>query len=115
MGDLGCRYRDVTKPLYVYVIASSPNRVKIGYSGDPEQRLIQLQVGSEKLLTLVHKEPVTPKWAPILEKRIHSANRHRCLHGESFNLTHEEAIGEIKFAVIRYEDEDLTRLHRTPT
>lgn len=85
--------------------------MKIGHSTDPERRLRQLQTGHERPLTLVHKEPVHPEWAPLLEKRIHHANRHKALRGEWFDLSHEEAIFEIKYAIIRYEDDDLTRLH----
>jgi hypothetical protein len=57
-------------------------------------------------LSLIHKEPVSDQQAPLIEKRIHHANRHKCLHGEWFDLTHEEAIREVEFAVIRYADND---------
>ncbi len=94
--------------MFIYVIASSSNSVKIGYSAHPDRRLGQLQTGHEKKLEVVHKEPVTDKDAPILEKLIHRANRHLCLHGEWFNLTHEQAIQEVQFAVIRYSDDLIT-------
>src|SRR3981189_1702802 len=72
---------------FVYVIASGPRNVKIGYSIDPERRLAQLQTGHERRLSLVHKEPVPDQQAPLIEKRIHHANRHKYLHGEWFDLT----------------------------
>jgi predicted GIY-YIG superfamily endonuclease len=90
--------------MFVYVIASGPNTVKIGYSSDPQRRLKELQTGHERKLTLVHKETVTESEAPYIEKIVHVANRHKCLHGEWFNLTHEQAIHEIQFAIIRYSD-----------
>ena len=91
--------------MYVYVIASSPHTVKIGYSADPDRRLQQLQVGHERQLVLVHQEKVGEIQAPILEKLIHRANRHKTVRGEWFDLSHQEAILEVKFAVIRYSDE----------
>lgn len=91
--------------MYIYAIASGPESIKIGYSLDPERRVGQLQTGHERLLKLVHKEAVSAEKAPILERLIHQANRHKCLHGEWFKLTHEDAIREIQFAVIRYCDD----------
>jgi hypothetical protein len=88
--------------MFLYVIASGPESVKIGYSSDPQRRVGELQVGHEKILQVVHKETVPDDKAPLLEKLIHQANRHRCIHGEWFNLTHEQAIGEVQFALIRY-------------
>lgn len=91
--------------MYVYVIASSPDTVKIGYSADPEKRLAQLQIGHERKLSLVHKELVGETRAPILEKLIHRDMRHLCIHGEWFRTQHEQAILMVKFAVIRYGDD----------
>lgn len=91
--------------MYVYIIASSADTVKIGYSADPEKRLSQLQVGHERKLELVHKEFVGETQAPILEKLIHRDMRHRCIHGEWFKVTHSEAVLMVKFAVIRYGDD----------
>lgn len=90
--------------MFIYIIASSPETVKIGYSADPERRLRQLQTGHERRLSLVHQEAVDSDRAPILEKLIHAANRHNCLHGEWFRLDHKQAIAEVQFAIIRYED-----------
>lgn len=87
---------------FLYVIASGPKSVKLGYSKDPEKRLGQLQTGHEKTLEMVYKEAVPEDKAPILEKLIHQANRHNRLRSEWFNLTHEQAIGEVQFAVIRH-------------
>jgi Meiotically up-regulated gene 113 len=92
--------------LYIYAIASGPTSIKIGYSADPEKRLGQLQIGHEKKLVLIHKEPVSPEQAPLLEKRVHQSNRHKALRGEWFRMSPEEAIGEIQFAVIRYSSDE---------
>jgi hypothetical protein len=97
--------------MYVYVIASGPRAVKIGFSIDPERRVQELQTGHERHLSLVHKEPVSDIHGPLLEKLIHRANRHKTLRGEWFDLTHEEAILEVKFAVIRYTDSDTGLIH----
>lgn len=91
--------------MYIYVIASSPGVVKIGYSADPQRRLRELQVGHERKLELVYTESVDKDRAPVLEKLIHQANRHRCIHGEWFDLSHAQAIGEVKFAVIRWSND----------
>lgn len=88
--------------MFIYAIASGPETVKIGYSANPERRLGELQVGHEKRLKIVYKEAVPDKKAPILEKLIHNANNHLRIHGEWFALTHEQAIQEVQFALIRY-------------
>lgn len=90
--------------MFIYVIASGPNSVKIGYSADPSRRLRELQVGHEKKLILIHAEPVEAERAQLFEKLVHRANRHRRLHGEWFDLTHEQATREVQFVVIRYSD-----------
>lgn len=92
--------------MYIYVISSGPETVKIGYSADPQRRLGELQVGHENPLRIVHKERVPEDKAPILEKLIHVANRHKCIHGEWFALTHEQATREVQFAIIRHLDND---------
>ena len=91
--------------MFVYAIASSENTVKIGYSVDPDRRLRQLQTGHERRLVLIHTEKVDTDRAPILERLIHNANRHLRMSGEWFALTHQQAIAEIQFAVIRYESD----------
>lgn len=91
--------------MFLYVIASGPNSVKIGYSADPQRRLGQLQIGHEKILQVVYKEPVPVDKAPLLEKLVHKANNHKRIHGEWFALTPDEAISEIQFAIIRYSDD----------
>lgn len=91
--------------MFVYAIASSDKTVKIGYSADPERRLRQLQTGHERRLALIHTEKVEPDRAPVLERLIHDANRHLRMTGEWFALTHQQAIAEIQFAVIRYDSD----------
>jgi hypothetical protein len=95
----------VNTEVEIYVIASGPCAVKIGYSADPKRRLRQLQTGHEEKLQLIHTEQVEPDQAPILEKLIHRANNHRRRRGEWFNLTHEEAIAELQHAIIYYSDD----------
>jgi len=41
----------------------------------------------------------------IIEKNIHKENKFKKSHGEWFDLELEEAIAEIKFALIKYSKE----------
>jgi hypothetical protein len=90
---------------YIYVIceaASAP--VKIGFSADPEKRVKQLQTGHANVLTLFHKEEVEDEQVRVLERMVHKAIRHLRHTGEWFNLTPEDAVLEIKLAIMKYGD-----------
>ena len=91
---------------FVYVIAPSPaGPCKIGFSGDPDRRLRQLQTGYPGRLHLHHVQPFCATRAPMMEKIVHQTVAYRRKSGEWFDLTVEEAVSEIEFALIRYGDE----------
>lgn len=91
---------------FVYVIAPSPEGpVKIGFSADPHRRLRQLQTGYPGVLTLHHFQPFCEDRAPLMEKIIHQTIAFKRKKGEWFDLTVEEAVSEVDFALIRYGDE----------
>lgn len=93
------------KPHYLYVICESETApVKIGFSADPNKRLRQLQTGHPAPLTLYHKEEVRKDQVRGLEKAIHKELSHRRKQGEWFSLSPEEAVSEIRHALIRYGD-----------
>ncbi len=97
------------KSQYIYVICEQTEAVtpvKIGFSANPEKRLRQLQTGHATPLTLFHQEEVPAQNVRALERAIHQELRHRKSRGEWFNLTPEDAVCEIKHALIRYGDID---------
>lgn len=90
---------------FIYVIAADENGpIKIGISQNPEKRLRQLQTGHERRLILFHVQEFEPERAHLIERIIHNTVRHKRKIGEWFDLTVVEAIGEVDFAVIRYEE-----------
>lgn len=90
---------------YVYVIASDPaGPVKIGFSKHPEKRVTQLQTGHSETLRLYYYHSLPAESVKLMEKAVHATNRHRKVKGEWFNLSVEDAILEVRHAVIRYAD-----------
>jgi hypothetical protein len=103
---------------YIYVICEQVEGtpVKIGFSATPEKRLRQLQTGHAGKLILFHKEEVEVGKVKALERVIHKELRHKKHRGEWFNLTPEDAVVEIKHALIRYGDiDDLAHRIRSRT
>lgn len=100
---------------YVYVIASSPEGpVKVGCSKHPDKRLKQLQTGHSEVLELAYTTAVPAAQVRLMERVIHETNRHRKVHGEWFDLTVENAILEVRCAVMQYGDElETTMRNRT--
>lgn len=92
---------------YIYIIcekADETKPLKIGFSADPDKRLRQLQTGQSSSLMLFHKEEVPTEQVKALEKVIHRLLRHKKVRGEWFNISPEDAVAEIKHALIRYGD-----------
>ena len=97
---------------YIYVICENDKSpVKIGFSNNPEKRLKQLQTGHPNILTLHYKEEIDSSNVKILEKIIHKENKHHNVSGEWFNLSPQDAVLEIKHALIRYADMKNLRQH----
>jgi len=89
----------------IYVIGPAEGPYKIGYSGNPSHRLSTLQVGTTDFLHLHYREETETSKAKVIEKLIHRQLGHKRIRGEWFNVTLDEAISEVKFAFIRWEDE----------
>jgi hypothetical protein len=86
---------------FVYVIhAVGTNRIKIGYSADPEKRLAQLQTGSPYELKLLAQWPGTAE----VEQRIHQRlAQYRC-GGEWFSVP--PFIGNVIYQAIQGRKRD---------
>lgn len=88
---------------FVYVIAAGPDGpVKVGFSGDPERRLRQLQTGHPERLRIYHRQTFDPVRAPLMEKLIHRLMAPSRCQGEWFRYSVEDAIAEVEFSLIRY-------------
>jgi hypothetical protein len=94
---------------YLYVICEADRTpltpVKIGFSATPEKRVGQLQTAhyGGKLI-LFHKEEVDDLQVRALERIIHKTLRHLKKSGEWFQISPEDAVLEIKHAIIRFGD-----------
>jgi predicted GIY-YIG superfamily endonuclease len=90
---------------YLYVIsASTSGPCKLGRSNDPEKRLRQLQTGHSETLHLFHQELVTGSEISLMERALHRTIAFKRMRGEWFNITVEEAIAEVRHAVMLYTD-----------
>lgn len=91
---------------FIYVIGPKEPPIKIGITGDCEQRLKSLQTGHSQRLHIHYKEQVDKKIAKLYEGIIHQNLKHKQTHGEWFDISIEDAINEIKWCLIRYENEE---------
>lgn len=90
---------------YIYIIASNKDGpVKIGRSNNPDRRLKQLQTGQDKTLYIFHKELVADDEINQMERAIHKTIGYKRAKGEWFHVSVDEAIDEIRYAKILYED-----------
>jgi hypothetical protein len=90
---------------FIYVIAADTDGpVKIGFSKNPDKRLRQLQTGFPETLVLHHVQPFEPGRAKLVEKLIHKAVAYKRTKGEWFAISVEDAVCEIAFAQIRYDE-----------
>ncbi|MFD9517658.1 GIY-YIG nuclease family protein [Streptomyces sp. NPDC059979] len=77
---------------WVYLIGSDEVRpVKIGISGRPESRLVDMQVGSPVLLRLLWKTPGSYE----MEQALHSSFRAFHRHGEWFDFGDEDPVAVV--------------------
>jgi hypothetical protein len=92
---------------FVYVIAARvEGPVKIGFSNNPQKRLRQLQTGHPERLHLHHTQGFPAKRVKVMEKIIHHTISYLRQTGEWFDLSVEDAIAEVEFALIRYGDKE---------
>lgn len=81
--------KNTTPQGYVYIIhATGTNRIKLGFSNEPEKRLADLQTGSPFPLALIGTCPGSAK----LERRLHSQLKDRHRTGEWFEIDPQEAL-----------------------
>ena len=102
--------------MYVYVIAEGPGGpCKVGYGKNPEQRLINCQIGNPRELQMMYKYPThIPR---ILERYIHSDLRVHWMRGEWFNCSVDlivEAIGRIEPHALEHKPYPWDRWYSEP-
>jgi hypothetical protein len=93
---------------YLYVIAESAEGrgpVKLGISANPDRRLKQLQTAHPGVLTVHYKAEVPAHKAKPLERLLHRDMSFLRLRGEWFDMSVQQAIHQVMFTLMRYEDE----------
>lgn len=85
---------------YVYVMQGH-GRCKVGISGHPATRLLDLQRGKYPDMKRVsYAAPYTARDAAKIESAVHCALRHQRVVGEVFSVTEDEAIECVKSIAI---------------
>ena len=90
--------------MYIYIIGSDKSPYKIGFSKTPQDRLKSLQTGNFNKLNIYYTEEISESKVKFIEKQIHNNLRHRRVKGEWFNINLEEAILEVKYCRMKYEE-----------
>lgn len=91
---------------YIYVITPETEEYcKIGFSKNPNQRVLSAQTFSPEKLKIYYTEEFDDDIVKTIEKCLHrTINRYR-MNGEWFNISPETAKLEIIHAKIYYEDD----------
>ena len=92
---------------YIYIIGSEKPPYKIGISKDPEKRLRNIQTGHPHRLRILELRETDSKKTKLLESVIHKHLSNYRMTGEWFDIPLEQAILQVDFALIRYEDDPL--------
>lgn len=88
----------------LYVIAeASGQQSKIGISANPSKRLRELQTGHPFPLQIHYSEETDETRARIIERFIHDSVGYLRTRGEWFDMSPDEAITEVRFAMMRWE------------
>lgn len=82
--------------VFLYVIESANNTVKVGFSSNPEARLATLQTGSGFPLSLAYVAACSSPEA--VERRAHELLARHRLQGEWFDCTADAAVGALNMA-----------------
>ena len=90
------------KKSWIYVVGTNTKPYKIGLSTRPKSRLKDIQTGHPEKLSIHYLHEINKDEVTLIEKMIHKNINYKRTHGEWFNVELEEAIQEIKYAVIRY-------------
>jgi hypothetical protein len=92
--------------MFLYVIGNAERKQKIGFSGNVEKRLMELQTGNPEKLYIHHTEAVPKDRVRLLERKLHRELGYRRIKGEWFDLSATEAKHMLIFALIRWLDDD---------
>lgn len=92
---------------YIYIIGADAPPYKVGISKHPERRVKQFQTGYPFTLRLHYKQATNVDKVVHLEKLIHRNITNYQTKGEWFNMPLDKLIGQIEFALIRYEDDPM--------
>lgn len=84
------------------MIGDTVSPYKIGFTKDPDKRLRTLQTGNPKKLQIHYKEMIGENEVKYIEKQIHKELKRKQVSGEWFNVSLDDAISEVKYAVMRY-------------
>lgn len=92
---------------YLYVISEekNPTICKIGFSKNPEKRIKTFQTGHPEKLKLYYYELFTETSIRKFESIVHKNLKHYKFNNEWFQISPDDAIAEIQFLKIRYENE----------
>ena len=88
------------------MIGDTASPYKIGFTKDPDKRLKTLQTGNPKKLQIHYKEMISENEVKYIEKQIHAELKRKQVSGEWFNISLDDAISEVKYAVMRYTKVD---------
>jgi len=109
-------YQPITLPLsytpmksYIYVIGTTNPPYKVGISINPARRLKTLQTGHPEKLQILHITETEITRTKLLETVIHRNLKHYRQTGEWFNITFDQLLLEIEFAMIRYSEDPTLR------
>jgi hypothetical protein len=94
---------------YIYVIGSDSPPYKVGISKAPDQRLKALQTGHPRKLRIHSLRETNAEKTKLLESVIHHHLKHYKTHGEWFDISLEDAILEVEYALMRWEDDPTLR------
>lgn len=90
---------------YIYVIGNDQSPYKIGFTKDIDKRLQTLQTGNHQKLFVHYKEQINEEEIKFIEKQIHKELMRKKVSGEWFDVSLDDAILEVKYAVMRYSKE----------
>ncbi len=94
---------------YIYVIGADQPPYKVGISQDPKRRLKNLQTGHPQKLRIHSLRETSADKTKLLESVIHHHLRFHRTHGEWFNMSLENVLLEVEYALMRYEDDPSLR------
>ena len=91
---------------FIYVIGDNASPYKIGFTKDPNKRLKSLQTGNPSKLNMLYKQEINESETKFIEKQIHNVLKRKQVSGEWFDITLEDAILEVKYAVMKHSKVD---------